>query len=268
MSLTLCLAGVAASPGSADAACTPPTTAGDPSYCSTNYGIVESELGATGDFNSASTNFRNEPLTDDSGSTLGGNFIGNSGSTSFQTNSGFNTTAQPGLTVCVGATGTSCADMAGTSVDLGNLSTTVASTATSKFSVKNYTSNGYAVTVIGGAPANSGDPLTNLATQTASSAGTEQFGINLRDNASPADVGTDPVAIPSSTFSLSDPNTVVDANYRTADQYRYNSGDRIALAPQSSGETTYTISYLANISNVTPGGRYTGGLSIVVTGTY
>jgi hypothetical protein len=235
---------------------------------STDYQVHESEIGGNGQFDANSANYSLDPGTTDGGATLGEAAVGTGSSANYQAGAGFNTTAQPGLTVCVGATGTSCADMTGSSVSLGDLSTTLASTASSKFSVKNYTSHGYVVTIIGNAPSNSGDALTNLPTQTASSAGTEQFGINLRANSSPVAVGLDPVPVPSSDFSLSDPAVVVDSNYRTANQYRYNSGDQVAQAPQSSGETLYTISYLANISTTTPGGQYSGGMSIVVTGTY
>lgn len=245
---------------------------------STSYSMNESEVGTGGDFAGTSGNFRFVPGVDDAGSTLGENAVGNSASASYQSNGGLNPTAQPGLTFCIGVTGTGCADFSGSSVDLGELSTSVANTAFAKFSVKNYTSYGYAVTVIGTPPANGGNSLDAMGTQSANSTGctpscasantVEQFGINLRLNSSPTTVGADPVPLPDASFSVSNPATIIPLPYRTANQYRYFSGDTIAQAPQSSGETTYTITFLANMSNTTPGGKYTGGLTLVATGTY
>jgi hypothetical protein len=241
---------------------------GDPSAASTNYKVVESEIGGNGQFNSSSTNYSVNPNIDDGGSSLGESAVGNSASSSYQTNSGFNTTAQPGLTLNVG----------GTPANLGTLSIGSANMATATFNVKNYTSWGYAVTIIGTAPSYRGHALAGMGTQSANSTGcspscasvngTEQFGINLRANASPSAVGVDPAPIPSSAFSLSNPTVVLPLPYRTADAYRYFSGDTIAQAPSSSGETDYTISFMANMSNTTPGGRYTGNLQIVATGTF
>jgi len=51
-------------------------------------------------------------------------------------------------------------------------------------------------------------------------------------------------------------------------KYTFNSGDIIASASKTSGPTLYTISFLANITNVTPGGRYAGNLTFVATGTF
>jgi hypothetical protein len=168
--------------------------------------------------------------------------------------------------------------MTGGSIDFGDLSTSVATTRTAKFSVKNYTSYGYVVQVIGSPPSYAGNPLDGMGTQSANSsscspacasqAGVEQFGINLRANTSPVSVGADPVPVPSSDFALSSPSVVIPLPYRTANEYRYFSGDTVASAPSSSGETVYTVSFVTNIASLSLGGRYTGGLSFVVTGTY
>jgi len=243
---------------------------GDPSSTSTSYRIVEGEVGGNGQFNSTSTggNFTFNPSADDGGSSLGENAVGNGASTSFQTKSGFDTTAQPSLTMIVNTS----------LVAFGALSLVTAKTATATFSVKDYTSFGYVVQIVGSPPSNGGHALAGMDSQSANSTGcsptcasnngVEQFGINLRLNASPAAVGADPVPIPSSAFSLSNPSVVIPLPYRTADAYRYFSGDTIASAPSSSGETDYTISFMANMSSVSPGGTYGGGMTLVATGTY
>jgi hypothetical protein len=48
----------------------------------------------------------------------------------------------------------------------------------------------------------------------------------------------------------------------------YRDGDAIAFSPKSSGDTRYTISYIFNISNVTPAGTYTMAQSLVATSTF
>lgn len=245
---------------------------------STNYGMNESEVGAGGDFNGQSSNYSFQPSTDNGGSTLGENAIGNSASTSYQSNGGFSTSGEPGtLTLCVGSTGNTCADITGSSIDLGNLSVLSASTTTAKFGVRNYTSYGYAVTLIGTPPTYAGHPLTAMGDQSANSTtcavrtctpGTpgnvEQFGINLTANTNPATFGLAPVQTPSGSFSYG----AAAAGYSTADKFRFFSGDTIASATKSSGETDYTISFMANITPTTPGGKYTGAMTIVATGTY
>ncbi len=239
-------------------------TAGDPSFCSSNYMVVESQIGGVPDNSSSSTSYSFTPGTDDGGSTVGDLAVGNSSSTNYQTNSGYNTTYNPDLTFIVSAT----------PVSLGNLTTTSTGTGTATFSVRNYTSYGYVVQVIGSPPTNAGHPLAAMGTQSAnstacspsctSSQGAEQFGMDLVANTSPATFGSNLVQVPSSSFSYGS----VAAGYGTTNSYRYFSGDTIASAAKSSGETDYTISFLANISALTPGGAYSGTLSLVATGTY
>ena len=217
---------------------------------SPNYQIDESFIGPGGTLESGSTNFQTAPGGQSIGNTGG---AGDSGSTNYQAQSGATTTSDPSL-ACI--TNTS-------SVNFGALSTSVAATATATFSVLNYTSFGYVVQTIGTAPSNGSHTLNSLASNAASTPGTEQFGINLVDNTSP-NIGSDPQQVPNPTFSYGE----AGANYDTADSFRYVQGETIALAPKTSGQTDYTISYITNISNTTPGGSYTGSQVLVCTGTY
>lgn len=236
----------------------------DPSSSSSNFRLDESEVGGAGDFDSSSGSFRLQPSTDDGGSTLGETATGNATSGNFQSDAGFNTTGQPALGLAVSAG----------FIDLGALSTSVSSTATASFSVRNYTSYGYVVQVVGSSPTNAGHPLTPLTTDTTSQVGQEQFGINLRANSTP-NVGADPVPdtlLPAYSFGVAgDGITGVFGStrpYTIPNKFRYASGETVASSPKSSGVTTFTLSFLANISSTTPGGKYTGNLDIVATGTY
>jgi hypothetical protein len=245
--------------------------ASDPTMTSTSFSVTESEVGGNGQFSSSSSNYNINPYSDDAGSSLGESAVGNSTSNNYQTNSGFNTTGQPGLTMVVN-TG---------SINLGTLSSSVATTATATFDVTDYTSYGFAVQVIGSTPANSGHNLTALTTDTTSAATTEQFGINLVSNSSPVSFGANPLYVPdnvtypsASSFSYGvagDGSTGTygtNRPYTVGGKYRYNSGETIASSPKSSGDTRFTMSFLANISSQTPGGQYTGNISLVATGTF
>ncbi len=214
---------------------------------STNYEIQEDTFTSGGTVQSSSPNYTER---DASGSVGVGNGRGNA----YQAQSGYVTTNDPTLSFIVNTT----------SVPLGSLSTSSTGTGTATFSVKDYVSSGYIVTIAGNTPTSGGHSLTNLATPTASSAGTEQFGINLVANTSPTTFGANPVQIPTNSFSFGAAAT----NYNTPNLYKYVSGDTIAHSVEQTGQTDYTISFIANIAALTPGGTYTTDLNLVVVGTY
>jgi len=214
---------------------------------STNYTIDEDFIGGGGTIDSSSPGYSSQD-------SIGATAVGDASSTNNRTQSGATTTSDPMLEFSVSTT----------SVNLGSLTTALAATGTAQFSVRNYTSSGYAVQTVGSPPSNGTHTLANIATASASSVGTEQFGINLVANTSPSSFGSNPVQTPSADFSYG----AAQAGYNTANLFQYNSGDSIAGAAQSSGQTDYTISYIANISSSTPGGAYQGQQTLVCTGTY
>ena len=214
---------------------------------SPSYRIDESYIGPGGSLESSSPSYKE-------GSTLGDTGVGGSNSNSYQAGSGFNTTPDPRLTMIVNTS----------NVNFGQLSTVVATTATSTFKVLNYTSSGYTVFTVGAPPSNGSHALTGVNPTNASQAGTEQFGINLKANTSPVSFGADPLQVPSGSFSYG----TAASGYDTANNFRYVNGEGIAQSVKTSGETDYTISYLVNVANTTPGGTYSGGQVLVVVGTY
>jgi hypothetical protein len=146
---------------------------------------------------------------------------------------------------------------------LGTLTTSSTATLAEQVSVRCYLSDGYSMQISGAPPSQGEHYLTNLASPTASAPGTEQFGINLVANSTP-DIGANVVQVPSSQFSFGAPTS----DYATADKFMYVDGGVIASSATSSGETDYTISMIINISNVTPGGQYTGNYSAVIVPSY
>jgi hypothetical protein len=117
-----------------------------------------------------------------------------------------------------------------------------------------------------------GDTLNPMTSQGASVVGTEQFGINLKANTSPATFGADPTLQPDSSFATG----IAATGYSTANQYKYNAGDVIACTGSAGacgsvsgwGQTTYTISYIANITGITKAGAYSMEHDLVVVATY
>jgi hypothetical protein len=211
---------------------------------SSHYEFDESALGGTGFIDSQSANYKASGAS----GLLGG---GNSAGTNFQTNAGHVTTNDPALAFAVNAT----------SVNFGSFSASAATVSTSTFQVLDYTSYGYNVQIIGSPPTNGSHAITAMTTTGPSQAGTEQFGINLVANTSPVSVGANP---DHGQFGIGSAST----NYGTSNQYRFVSGETIATAPKSSGVTTYTISYLVNVSSLTPGGQYNSSQTIICTGSY
>lgn len=137
-----------------------------------------------------------------------------------------------------------------TTIDLGTLSASAASTDTNTMVITTNATNGFTITATGdnATLTSGGNTITAIgATAAASSVGTEQFGINLVDNATP-DAGAD--------VSGTAPIGSVADQYNVADFFAWNSGDTVATSTTGVNTTTYTIIYLANISAGTESGTY------------
>jgi hypothetical protein len=214
---------------------------------SSSYQIQEDIIGGSGNTRSTSTGY----ISQDS---LGAFATGAAAGTAYAANSGPITPSEPTLSF----------NVATPSVNLGSLSTSLTRTGTATFSVTNYTSYGYIVQTIGNPPNNGVHTLTGLSTPTAAITGSEQFGINLVANTAPTTFGAAALQVPSSAFSFGAAAT----NYNTANVYKYVNGDTIANSVKSSGKTTFTVSYIANIANSTAGGSYSSNQTLVCTGTY
>lgn len=217
---------------------------------SANYSVDEVHFGPGGNVEQCSTSYCAK-------TSLGSLGVGETSSTNYDVQAGNNTNRDPFLEFIVTSS----------SADLGVLSTGSASTANTTFSVKTYLAGGYVLTTASDPPTSTGSSphtFTNLTSPTASSPGTEQFGMNLVANTSPTTFGANPVQIPSSTFSFG----AAASGYNTANLFKYVKGDTVATSNKSSGETDYTASYIYNISNVTPSGQYTFNQILVATSTY
>jgi hypothetical protein len=217
---------------------------------STNYSVDEVFFGSGGELDACSTNYCSKQ-------SAGELAAGETSSTNYTAQAGFNTNREEYLQFIVNASNT----------DVGYLGETYATTTTGSFSVKAYIAHGYVVI-------NAGDPpqttsvnvhtLNPLTSPTASSVGTEQFGMNLVANTAPAAVGANRTQEPDGTFSFGEPAS----GYNTANLYKYVKGDAIASSTRSSGQTNFTASYLFNMSPVTQAGAYIFNHDMVAIATY
>jgi hypothetical protein len=165
----------------------------------------------------------------------------------------------PILNFCVGnRIPGDCASATGNSLDLGQFSAGETSVATSQFRANTNYGNGYAVTVRGTTMTSGTNSIPALSSQTASTPGTGQFGMNLRDNTNP-DVGADPTGPGVGT---------AHPNYNAADQFRFASGDVVARSAEETRPNTYTASYIVNVPPDQAKGTYSTTLTYICTATF
>jgi len=223
------------------------TTAFAQQSSSSNYQINEAFFGTGGELNACSGN---QYCAKQSAGEL---TVGNTKGTAYQAQAGFNTDRMPWLEV----------DVTKPTVDLGTITTTTTGFDYAAFSVKSYLAQGYVVQIVGTAPKYGSHEIAPMAAAGTANPGTEQFGLNLRNNTTP-NVGADPIQRPDGTFSFG----TYASGYDTVDNFKYVDGGVIAESTSSSGYTDFTISYIMNIDALSPGGTYTTNQSIVVTSTF
>lgn len=230
---------------------------------SSTYGVSEVQFGSGGVINSCSTTYC-------SNQTLGDTGVGNSKSNNYQVQAGGNVTdRQPYIEF----------NVANTNIDVGVLNSSSTKVATATFSVKTYLAGGYVVQTVSPPPKNGSYALHALTSPTSPSIGNEQFGINLVANSCPSNaphppgqgtcttattLGANRQQLPDASFGFGYPT----ANYGQTDKFMYKQGDIVAKSDSSSGTTLFTISYIFNTTNVTPGGTYTMNQILVATSTF
>lgn len=218
-------------------------------HTSPSFRIDEVFIGGGGEIDACSDDY----CADQS---LGGTAVGDTSSDNFQTGGGFGTPGEPALSVSV----------SNYLIDLGVLNTSGTAAASANFAVSNYLTSGYVIKIYGSPPtnvSNTSHSLTALNSPSLSQPGTEQFGVNLVANSNPG-IGANPTLAPDETFSFGQ----AAPGYNTEDHFKYEDGDIVALSERESGETGYTISIIANISNATPGGRYKAVLVVQAIATF
>lgn len=143
--------------------------------------------------------------------------------------------------------------------NLGELTTETTGSKVMQVRIRNYMTGGYRLQILGDAPKYGNRTLSTLTTPTNSIPGTEQFGINVVANTTPAK-GANPTVQPGG----GDATGLVMDNYKIQNKFMYVSGQTIAETQVNSGGADYTVTMIVNISNTTPAGRYSSDFSAVV----
>lgn len=169
-------------------------------------------------------------------------------------------TMDESLTFCTGTsiTGTNCGTVSGSAVNFGTFSSGATSTGTSVMAASTNGASGYAITVNGATLTSGSNTITALTSQTASSVGTSQFGLNLKDNATP-DVGAEVSGSGTATAS---------ATYGTANSYRFVTGDSVASVTTPTDANAFTVSYIVNVPGSQAAGTYTATMTYIATATF
>ena len=145
------------------------------------------------------------------------------------------------------------------SVTLGTLSSSAVTSGTHMVTLATNAASGLTLTVSGSTLTSGGNTITAMSTAAASSVGTEQFGINAKNNATPnvgaECTGTAPIA-------------AAATGYSTADSFKFVTGDTVISSSGGANSTTCTLSYIANILGSTEAGSYTTTLTYNATSNF
>ena len=143
--------------------------------------------------------------------------------------------------------------------DMGELSPKETLTAQSQMAVGTNASGGFAITA-NGIPMSAGTSVIDSpATPTESKRGTNQFGINLVANSTPA-VGDNPEGVWA--------NAAASPDYGVPNHYKYVPGDVVAYSPNVSLMKKFTVSYIVNSSENLRAGVYTTTITYIASGRF
>ncbi len=146
-----------------------------------------------------------------------------------------------------------------TSVAFGTLSSAAVTSATHTVALATNAVSGLVLTFSGSTLTSGANTITAMATAALSAVGTEQFGINAKDNATP-NVGAECSGTP--------PIAAAATGYNTVDNFKFVSGETIISSTAGINNTSCTISYIANIAGATEAGSYTTTLTYTATATF
>lgn len=172
---------------------------------------------------------------------------------------GVNVFIPPYLTFCAGITvGLQCETANGLNIDLGILKTSQVSTATTQFAGATNDATGYNVSILGTTMTSGNNEISRLAFPSASVAGVQQFGINIRDNSSP-NAGHNPEG----SGSLSPASS-----YGLANVFKFNPGDVISSSAIATDYNRMTVTYIVNVKPDQPPGIYSTTLTYVAMASF
>lgn len=148
--------------------------------------------------------------------------------------------------------------LAAATVPLGTLTTSSTGSNTSSMTAATNAAGGYSLTVNGTTLTSGSNTIAALATPTASTLNTPQFGINLVANTTPT-VGT--------ATSGSGTGTAA-TGYNTTNLFKFVTGDIVASATAPTNSNVFTTSYIANINGIAAAGSYATQLTYIATANF
>lgn len=164
-------------------------------------------------------------------------------------------TVNPTLTFSLGAT----------TVSLGTLTTGTTGTGQHTLLAATNGSGGLAITYSGTTLTATGGTIAAYgASAVVPAAGTAGYGINLKANTSPSVASSDnPITNAGATCTAATP-------YNSVNEFAFVGGSTITSLASAGGaaDCTFRVSYIANISSVTPSGSYSSSISYIATGTF
>lgn len=166
----------------------------------------------------------------------------------------------PYLRFCVGLNifNNDCSTASGHQIDFGVLRPDTTASGISKFLAATNAPNGYNIIVDGTTMTAGNQVIPALEDPTASQLGVSQFGMNLRNNTNP-DVGLEPAG----------PGTAqATPRYGQPNEFAFNRGDTLVNTSAPNDLVTFTASYVINISDDQPLGRYATTLTYICTGSF
>ena len=160
-------------------------------------------------------------------------------------------TVDPTLTFSLGAA----------TVALGTLSTSAVTFGSHTASIATNGASGFTLTYNGATLTSGANTITAMGAANTSTIGSEEFGINLRDNATP-DIGA-------TVTTNAGTCTAIAANFDTVDSFSYTASTTTSLATAAApADCVYTVSYIANIATTTEAGSYATTVTYVGTGLF
>lgn len=217
---------------------------------STNYRVDEAGFATGSETDATSTSYRSRV-------SAGDLTVGQSESGNFITYGGFISPEDEYVELVVPVQ----------TVNLGTINPGTPATGTATFTARTYLNHDYIIISNREAPSIPGHTISSIGTAAPIDTTQEQFGMNLVANTSPTSFGANPSQQPvdDGTFAFGQ----AAPGYNTANNYQYNAGDILAQSgARGYGETDYTISYIMNITTVTPAGQYRMEQDLIITATF
>ncbi len=227
-------------------ACTSWTTSNTAQFTFVIYGTAATGNGTLTNAN-ADTNSSIITLTD-----TGSNTDSTKGAVVIETNDVVTVTAtvNPTLTLAISSA----------SVGLGTLSTSAPATGSHTLAVASNATAGFIVSYNGITLTSGTDTIAAYSASSSSVAGTAGFGINLKANTTPV-VGA-AVTQTAGTCGIA-------TNYGGVNSFSYVASTSTTVTNVTApADCTYTVSYVANISSVTPAGSYSAPITWIASGTF